>query len=355
MRNRCFAAVLIVIVVVTLTPVFAAGQSTTTSTPPRTAWDQPDLQGVWDFRTITPLERPEGLAGRESLTDEEAAGLEQEAADRIARLAAPSEVRTEPLPAGGGGQAVGAYNDFWFDSGTTVTKDNRTSLIVDPPDGRLPPLRPGTAEQVGSATNDLPGQRPVRYRTGGIGADGPEDRGLAVRCLLGFNSGPPMMPSYYNNNMQLFQTPDTVVIYNEMVNDARIVPLDERPHLPEGIRQWMGDARGHWDGDTLVVETTNFTDKTPSFYSTITSSVGSGETLSLTERFQRVDANTLLYEFTVDAPESFTRPFTAVIPMRKSDVPVFEYACHEGNYGLYNILAGARAEEAAAEDSSPGR
>ena len=353
MSHRCLAAVLIVLVVVTLTSIFAAGQ-TPTSTPPRTAWAQPDLQGVWDFRTITPLERPEDLAGRESLTDEEAAGLEQEAADRIVRLAAPSEVRTEPLPAGGGGQAVGAYNNFWFDSGTKVTRDKRTALIVDPPDGRLPPLRPGTAEQVGSATDDLPGHRPVRYRTGGIGTDGPEDRGLAVRCLLGFNSGPPMMPSYYNNNMQLFQTPDTVVILNEMVHDARIIPLDGRPHLPKDVRQWMGDARGHWDGDTLVVETTNFTNKTPSFYSTITSSVGSGETLSLTERFRRVDANTLLYEFTVDAPMSFTRPFTAVIPMRKSDVPVFEYACHEGNYGLYNILAGARAEEAAAEDSSQG-
>ena len=345
MSHRYLAAALAAISVAALTPMFAAAQSTDRAPPPRTSWGQPDLQGVWDFRTITPLERPAEFSGQKSLTDEEASGLEREAADRIARLAAPSEVRTEPLPAGGGGQAVGAYNNFWFDAGTTVIEDRRTSLIEDPPDGRLPALRPTALEQVGSATEDLPGHRPVRYRTGGIGSDGPEDRGLAVRCLLGFNSGPPMMPSYYNNHMQLFQTPNQVVILNEMVHDARIVPLDGRPHLPRDVRQWMGDARGHWDGDTLVVETTNFTDKTPSFNPTITESVGSGETLTLTERFRRVDADTLHYEFTIDDPASFTRAFTVVVPMRRSTVPVFEYACHEGNYGLLNILRGARVEE----------
>ena len=356
MSHQRLAEVLgaIVIVIVALMPMLAAAQTTSVSTPARTAWGQPDLQGVWDFRTITPLERPDEFAAKASLTDEEAARLEREAADRIARLAAPSDVRTEPLPAGGGGRAVGAYNNFWFDSGTNVINDRRTSLIVDPPDGRLPPLRPGAVEQVGSATEDVPGQRPVRYRTGGLGADGPEDRGLAVRCLLGFNSGPPMLPSYYNNHMQLFQTPSFVVILNEMVHDARIVPLDGRRHLSDRVRQWMGDARGHWEGDTLVVETTNFTDKTPTFSASITSSVGSGETFTLTERFRRVDADTLVYEFTVDDPASFTRPFTAVIPMRRSDAPVFEYACHEGNYGLYNILAGARIEEALAGAAAQG-
>ncbi len=340
------------IAVVALTPTLATAQ-TAEEAPPRTAWGQPDLQGVWDFRTITPLERPEEFAEKESLTDAEAAGLERDAAAVVEQLAAPSEVRTEPLPAGGGGQSIGAYNNFWFDAGTNVVTDKRTSLIVDPPDGRLPPLRQGAARQVGSATEDLPGKRPVRYRTGGIGADGPEDRGLAVRCLLGFNTGPPMMPSYYNNHMQLFQTPSHVVILNEMVHDARIVPLDGRPHLRDDVRQWLGDARGYWDGDTLVVETTNFTDKTASFSSAIFSSVGSGETLMLTERFRRVDAETLIYEFTIDDPKSFTRPFTVVIPMRQSDAPVFEYACHEGNYGLYNILAGARAEEARSASPNP--
>ena len=313
---------------------------------PRTAWGQPDLQGVWDFRTITPLQRPEELADQEFLTEEEAANIEQEAADRDARLWEQGARRTE---AGGN---VGAYNNFWMDRGLKAVGTWRTSLIVDPPDGRIPPLRPGAVEHIGSASEDLAGHRPVRFRVGGIGADGPEDRGLGVRCLLGFNSGPPMIPSAYNNNMQLFQTAAYVVILNEMVHDARIVPLDRRPHLPEDVRHWMGDARGHWDGDTLVVETTNFTDKTPSFTPTLTSSMGTGETLTLTERFRRVDADTLLYEYTVDDPTTFTRPFTAAIPMRKSEAPIFEYACHEGNYGMEGILAGARAEEKAAAQAA---
>ena len=343
MSHRFLASlVAFVVAVVSLTVTPVAAQ--VGSTPPRTAWGQPDLQGVWDFRTITPLQRPEELADQEFLTAEEAANLEQEAADRIARLAAPSEVRTEPLEVGGN---VGAYNDFWFDRGDSIIGTRRTSLIVDPPDGRLPPLRPGAVEQVGSGSEDTPGQRPVRYRVGGISADGPEDRGVGVRCIVGFNSGPPMMPSAYNNIMQLFQTPAYVVIFNEMVHDARIIPLDGRPHLPDDVRHWMGDARGHWDGDTLVVETTNFTDKTPSFNRTLTSSVGTGETLTLTERFRRVDADTLLYSYTVDDPTTFTRSFTAEIPMRKSAAPIFEYACHEGNYGMEGILAGARAEEKA--------
>jgi hypothetical protein len=341
MSHRCLAAVCTVIVGVAVSSIPAAAQ-----TAPRTAWGQPDLQGVWDFRTITPLQRPEHLADQEFLTEEEAANIEQEAADRDARLWEQGARRTDV------GGNVGAYNNFWMDQGLKAVGTRRTSLIVDPPDGRLPPLRPGAVEQVGSGSEDVPGHRPVRFRVGGIGADGPEDRGLGVRCLLGFNSGPPMMPSAYNNNMQLFQTAAYVVILNEMVHDARIVPLDRQPHLPENVRQWMGDARGHWDGDTLVVETTNFTNKTPSFNPTITSSVGTGETLTLIERFRRVDADTLLYEYTVDDPTTFTRAFTAVIPMRKSDAPIFEYACHEGNYGMEGILAGGRAEDRAAAQGS---
>ena len=348
-------ALVAIAAVVALAPAAAAGQSAESSTPPRTSWGQPDLHGVWDFRTITPLERPEELADQEFLTAEEAANLEQEAADRIARLAAPSEVRTEPLPAGGGARSVGAYNNFWIDSGTNIIGDRRTSLIVDPSHGRLPPLRPGAAEQIGSASADLPGHRPVLYRAGGIGTDGYEDRGVGERCIVGFNSGPPMLPSAYNNNMQLFETADYVVILNEMVHDARIIPLDGRPHLPEDVRQWMGDPRGHWDGDTLVVETTNFTNKTPSFNPTIASSVGTGETLTLTERFRRVDADTLLYEYTVDDPTTFTRPFTAAIPMRKSEEPIFEYACHEGNYAMEGILGGARALERVAAATQGSR
>ena len=341
-----FGAALAVLALFALAPAVEAQ----TEAEPRLPWGAPDLQGVWDFRTITPLQRPEDQADTAFLTAEEAAGLEQAAEERFEQLNAPSEVRTEPLPAGGGGRAVGAYNDFWFDRGTNVIEDRRTSLIVDPPDGRLPPLVEGAVEQIGSGTEDLPGERPVRYRAGGIGADGPEDRGLGERCLLGFNSGPPMIPSAYNNNMQLFQTESHVVILNEMVHDSRIVPLDGRPHLPGGVRQWMGDARGYWEGDTLVVETTNFTALTPSFNPTITGSVGTGTHLTLTERFTRADADTLLYEYTVDDPTTFTSPFSAAIPMRLSDGLIYEYACHEGNYGMQNILAGARAAERSVQD-----
>ncbi len=317
----------------------------------RTPDGQPDLQGVWDFRTMTPLQRPEDQE-REFLTEEEAAEAEAAATARRAALLEPSEVRTEPLPAGGTGaergQRVGGYNDFWLDYGTNIIEDRRTALIVDPADGRLPALTPEgeRLRQVGSLAEDLPIERPVRVRAAGTGADDPEDRGLAERCLLGFNSGPPMMPSGYNNNMQLFQTPNHVVILNEMVHDARIIPLDGRPHLPEGVRQWMGDSRGHWDGNTLVVVTQNLSEETGAFDPSATLSIGTGLTVTLTERFTRVDEDTLLYEYTVDDPTIFTRPFTVAVPMRLNSEPMFEYACHEGNYGLLNILRGARAEEA---------
>ena len=329
-------------VVLMVFPTAAAGQA-----PLLTPDGQPDLQGVWDFRTMTPLERPEGQE-RAFLSEEEAAQLEAGATARRAELLEPSEVRTEPLPAGGGGLAVGGYNDFWLDYGTNVIGDRRTSLIVDPPDGRLPALTPeGEAlRQEGSLWEDLPIGRPVRVRSAGVGADHPEDRGLAERCLVGFNSGPPLMPSGYNNNMQLFQTPDHVVILTEMVHDARIIPLDGRPHLPASVRQWMGDSRGYWDGDTLVVETTNLTEHTGSFDPSAMQAIGTGLTVTLTERFRRLNADTLLYEYTVDDPTIFTRPFSVAVPMRRNDEPMFEYACHEGNYGLLNILRGARAQEA---------
>ena len=228
-----------------------------------------------------------------------------------------------------------------------VGDDRRTSLIVEPPNGRLPALADGVATQVGSLDRDLPGEYPWRVRSAGLDADGPEDRGLAERCLLGFNAGPPMMSSAYNNNMQLFQTADHVVILNEMVHDARVVPLDNSPHLPSDVRQWHGDARGRWDGDTLVVETRNFTDKTASFDPSALQALGIGTTLRLTERFTRLSEDTLLYEYTIDDPATFTQPFTAALPMRRSQDLIYEYACHEGNYGMVNALSGARAEEAA--------
>ena len=319
---------------------------------PVTPWGAPDLQGVWDFGTMTPLQRPEELADKAFLSEEEAAAAEAAVVARIDRELEPSAVG-RPRLAVGDTNAAARYNEFWMERPANVVGDRRTSLIVDPPDGRLPPLTPrGEAtQQLGSYWEDLPLGHPVRVRGAGSGVDHPEERGLAERCLVGFNTGPPMAPSLYNNHMQLFQTPDTVVIFNEMVHDARIVPLDGRPHLPHAIRQWMGDARGYWDGDTLVVETTNFTDKTGSFDTTYLTTVGNGLTLHLTERFRRLDEDTLHYEYTVDDPLHFTRAFTAVLPMRRSDAPMFEYACHEGNRGLEVILSGGRA---AREDGKPG-
>ncbi len=351
MSHRCVAVVVAMVAGVALAPVAVAGQaqSDATWTAPRTADGKPDLQGVWDFRTLTPLQRPRTRADQGLLTAEEAAEIEARAVARAAEADKPTVVRTEPLPVGA---PVGGYNNFWFDRGAGVVDDRRTSLIIDPPDGRIPPLTPEARRQIGSLGEDLPSVRPIRYRTGGSGVDGPEDRGLAERCILGFNSGPPMLPGGYNQNMQLFQTPEHVVILNEMVHDARIVPLDGRPHLPQHLRQWMGDSRGYWEGDTLVVETTNFTDKTASFNPSVMVAIGTGENLRLIERFTLVKADTLSYEYTVNDPTTFTRPFTAVLPMKRGNAPLFEYACHEGNYGLLNILRGARdAEQAAAAAS----
>jgi len=298
----------------------AAAKTSATGTPPRTPWGEPDLQAIWDFATITPMERPKEQAGKEVLTAEEAAELEKQATQR----------RVDRPPRAG---ETGSYNQFWFDSGTNVISTRRTSLVVDPPDGRIPPLTPEgkkRAEAVAAAR-----QRP---------AAGPEDTDLATRCILGFNAGPPMTPGAYNNNVQLFQTPGYVVILNEMINDARIVPLDGRPHVPQNVRQWRGDSRGRWEGNTLVVDTTNFRDET--------NFRGASATLHVVERFTRVAADTLLYEFTVADPMTWIRPWSAAAPMTKTKGPIFEYACHEGNHGLANILSGARAEEKAAEQAA---
>ena len=337
------AGVPLLLAAVALAPA-AAGAQTGAPGPQRTAWGDPDLQGVWDFRTITPMERPAELAGKALLTAEEAAGFEARENRRQNRdLVDPEQGGAIYPPASEGG--VVPYNEFWYDRGSSLAEGGRTSLIVDPPDGRLPPLVPGTAQQGRAVSADVAGERPVRFRSGGIGADGPEDRALGERCLLGFNAGPPVIPSAYNNTLQVLQTPDHVVILNEMIHDARIVPLDGRAHLAPSIRQWMGDSRGRWEGDTLVVETTNFSAKTSSFNPTIQSAVGTGATLHLVERLTRTGAGALRYEFTVDDPHTFTRPFTGVIPMATADGPIFEYACHEGNYGMFNLLAGARAQE----------
>ena len=316
---------LAVAAVVGLVPVAAASQSADSAAAPQTRWGDPDLQGVWDFRTLTPMERPDIRSGQEFLTDEEAAAFRKQTIDAL-----DADRRDNADKAFGFGSDIErAYNQFWYDYGTTLTEDKRTSLIIDPPDGKIPWTPEGR-------------NRPGTFATAfsGMITAGPEDRALSERCILGFNSGPPMNPSAYNNNVQLFQTPDAVVILNEMVHNARIVPLTGQPHLSEGVRQWVGDSRGHWEGETLVVETTNFLRET--------NFTGSSASLQLVERFTRVDADTLIYEFTVEDSTTFVRSWTARIPMKRSDGALYEYACHEGNYGMFNLLAGARADEQAA-------
>jgi hypothetical protein len=228
-----------------------------------------------------------------------------------------------------------SYNEFWYERGNRLTKDKRTSLIVDPPDGRIP-FTEATRRRLAERT---------RLLNAGFG-NSHEDRSLADRCLMGFNSGPPMVPGSYNNNLQIVQAPGLVVIINEMVHNARIIPTDGRPHTT--FRQWTGESRGRWEGDTLVVETINFRRET--------SLQGSTADTRLVERFTRVDDNTIKYEFTVSDPNSYTKPWSAVVPFVRMTEPLFEYACHEGNYSLTNILAGARAKEREnAEVSSVGR
>jgi hypothetical protein len=312
----------IAIAVTLALPAFAQAPKTKTWTPPRTPDGHPDLQGIWSNATVTPLERPAEFAGKAVLTQKEAAEFAQETvqrnnADRRDGTGTDTDVAR-------------AYNNFWYDRGTRAVKTDRTSLIVDPPDGRIPALTAEAQQRVAA--------RAERRRL--HPADGPEDRGLSERCLNWATAGPPMLPGAYNNNYQIVQTPDTVVIFNEMIHDARIVPMDGRPHIPRAVRQWLGDSRGHWEGDTLVIETTNFTSKT--------AFRGSSENMRLIEKFRRVDPDTLLYEFTVDDPAAFAKPWTAQIPSVRSDGPIFEYACHEGNYGMFGILSSARAEEKAA-------
>jgi hypothetical protein len=286
--------------------------------PPRPRDSHPDLQGTWNFSSLTPLERPAQFADKPVLTEAEAAAFERETLERT-----NADRRRDTADA----DVAQAYNNAWYDRGTKVVGTKRSSLIIDPPDGRIPPL---TAS--GQAT--AAARAEARRERGP--ADGPEDRSLAERCLL-FNAGPPLLPGPYNNNLQIVQTRDYVVIANEMIHDVRIVPLDGRPHLAAGIRRWQGDPRGHWEGDTLVVETTNFSDRTRFR--------GSDTQMRLVERFRRVDAKTLDYQFTVDDATAFSRPWTVSLPMTTSDGPIYEYACHEGNYAMTGMLRGARAQE----------
>jgi len=284
---------------------------------------QPDLQGIWDFGSITPMQRPPEFAGKEFLT-------EQEAADWAAKKM--KELDFDRRDGGAEANIARGYNEYWTERGAPVVT-RRTSLVIDPPDGRIP-----ATEQT------LQRQKEDRERYLNPRYDGPEDLSLAQRCLNVGGYGPPISPTLYNNNVRITQGPGYVMILHEMNHDTRVIPLDGRPHLPEQIRLWDGDSRGHWEGDTLVVDTTNFNDE---------AGLRERKHLHLIERFKRINNEILQYRFTVDDPTSYTRPWTAEIPARKTEGPIIEYACHEGNDTMMNALSEARAEEKKASAQSP--
>jgi hypothetical protein len=304
-------------------------------TAPRTEWGQPDLQGVWNFSSNTPIQRPAIFGEREFLTADEIEEMQRRLADQDANSDA----------AGSTAGVDEGYNDFWLEK-SGIGGDVRTSLIVYPANGQLPSLAEGAITEQGSFvfTGTTGDSRPVRREAGGIGADGPEDRGLSERCIIGFNAGPPLRPAAYNNNVQIIQNKDTVVVLTEMIHEARIVPLygsaQDLQLLNDDIRLWVGDSRGYWDGDTLVVETRNFNGLSASF-----NNVGASYDKVLTERFTRRGPSTVDYEYTLDDPSTYTDKFTGIISMTKLAGQLYEYACHEGNYGMVNTLRGARVQE----------
>ena len=289
----------------------------------RTPSDDPDLQGIWTNASVVPLERPANLNGKEFFTEPEAA----ENAKRVLGISSWDRL---------GSNAEVHYNmtQYGLDiSQVKVASNLRTSLIVGP-EGRVPPYTPEAQKRLAD----------LAARNKGHQFDGPENRSLQERCLTYATEGPPMLPTAYNSNMQIIQGHGYVAIVSEMIHNARVIPTDNSPHPPPGIRQWLGDSRGHWEGGTLVVDTTNFTDKT--------AFRGSTENLHVVERFTRLDKDTILYQFTLDDPATWTHPWTAQLPLAKIEGPIFEYACHEGNLGIVNTLNGAREAEKAAKESS---
>jgi len=291
----------------------------------RLPWGDPDLEGTWTNATLTLLQRPAELGTKAFFTPEEAAAwekqrLDQTNADRPAR---PGE--------------VGAYNDAFFERGTGGVKSRRTSLVIDPPDGRIPALTPQAQQKV---------EARQRHEAASP-ADRPEDRWLTERCIL-FGATVPMLPEPYNNNYAIVQTPGYVIISVEMNHDTRIIPLDGRPHLPDRVQQWTGDSRGRWDGRTLVVETRNLKFNDKSRFGVGYLNGLSDENLRVVERFTRTDSNTITYQATIEDATVFTKPWTVELSMDRTDTSLYEVACHEGNYGMANILSGHRAEERAA-------
>ena len=318
---------------------------------PRTEWGHPDLQGVWNFNSETPMQRPQQYGTREFLTQDEIEQARiQRATSRAEADAREAELVVNPEAPPAGAASTGGYNNFWYER-ASIGENVRTSLITYPPDGRIPQRVEGALVHTANLGPDVPGERPVRAIFGGIAKDGPEDRGLSERCLIGFNAGPPLTGGGYNANVQIFQNRDHAVILTEMVHDARIVPLFDRPPLDEDIRLWTGDSRGYWDGESLVVVTGNFSGLLPSF-----NRFGTAKDKTLTERFTRIGPYTVEYQWTLEDPSTFTDKITAVMPMTKVAGQLYEYGCHEGNYGMENLLRGERMAElrAAEGESSQG-
>lgn len=317
---------IVLVLSVVVAPVVSAADAAVKYQAPRNEYGQPDLRGVWNFSSDVPLQRPKATPDKLFQTRED---IEKSNAARAKQF----EQLTQ--------QGVGFHNDFWLDY-QSQTENLRTSLIVYPANGRLPKLVDGVTAIGGlaAAFKDVPGTRPVRFGFGGIGKDGPEDRGLSERCIAADN-GPPFAPGFDNNYLQIFQGRDHVVILNEQIHDARTVFLDERPPLDDELRGWYGYSRGHWDGETLVIETQNFNGLTQSF-----GNAGTSADKIVTERLTRTADDTVEYEATVVDPKTFTDRFTLVFPMAKTDKRLYEFACHEGNYSMEIILGGARKEEA---------
>jgi hypothetical protein len=295
---------------------------------PRTPDGRPSLEGIWTNNTLTPLERPTELRDTPALTEQAATAYEQQAVAGRNRDRRDGDAEAD---------VSRAYNDLFFDQGARLARIDgtiRSSIIVDPPDGRIPPLTPAAQKRVDAAREH------ARLHP----ADRAQDRSLTERCVFWATAGPPMLPGPYNNTYQIYQTTGYVAILSEMIHETRVIPLDGHPHLPQGVRKWTGDSRGHWEGDTLVIDTTNFTDKT--------NFRGADENLHVIERITRVSRDALVYKFTIDDPTAFTKPWTGEIPLAAAPGPIYEYACHEGNYAMVDILSGARAEEKKAEAAS---
>ena len=331
MLKSWFATCLAPVIVLALAPQPVMAQAAGNGMPMRTADGQPDVSGVFTFRTLTPLQRPAQFEGRENLTREEAAAFEASERRRQNRDLFDPELGSggyRPRAEGG----VLSYNEFWYERGIELTSDKRTALIIDPPDGRFPP-QTEAARMVARERRVY--QEEHRY-------DSYENRSMGDRCIMFSKSGPPVRSGAYNNNLMVFQTPGHVVILTEQARQARLIPIADTAKPP--FAQLAGVSRGHWEGETLVIETTQFRDR---------ENGGTNSGLHLVERLTRLDSDTVAYEYTVTDPAVYTAPYTVMMPFRRTDGPIFEYACHEGNIGLYGILAGARNLERLGRELRP--